>query len=147
MGRRQFNSIEDFTNNLHQGEISIVNFDGKPLPCIHIENQRYEEILAKVAGKKLAVDVLLDIFHDEKNVFVDINMTYQDYNIEENYLVYANDKKEFFQALATTGMIGLLPTNSSGANANIFMVQIPKLDAAQKAWEQINSIISKSNLK
>lgn len=147
MGRRQFDSIEDFTNNLHQGDISIVNFDGKPLPCIHIENQRYEEILAKVAGKKLAVDVLLDIFHDEKNVFVDINMTYQDYNIEENYLVYANDKKEFFQALATTGMIGLLPTNSSGANANIFMVQIPKLDAAQKAWEQINSIISKSNLK
>ncbi len=143
MGRRQFNSIYDFTNNLHQGEISIVNFDGKPLPCIHIENQRYDEILAKVAGKKLAVDVLLDIFHDGKNVFVDINMTYQDYNIEENYLVYANDKKEFFQALATTGMIGLLPTNSSGANANIFMVQIPKLDAAQKAWEQINSIISK----
>jgi hypothetical protein len=147
MGRRQFNSIEDFTNNLHQGEISIGNFDGKPLPCIHIENQRYDEILAKVAGKKLAVDVLLDIFHDGKNVFVDINMTYQDYNIEENYLVYANDKKEFFQALATTGIIGLLPTNSSGANANIFMVQIPKLDAAQKAWEQINSIISKSNLK
>ncbi|MGG6460353.1 MAG: hypothetical protein ACM3JQ_02890, partial [Candidatus Eiseniibacteriota bacterium] len=89
MGRRQFNSIDDFTNNLHQGEISIVNFDGKPLPCIHIENQRYEEILGKVAGKKLAVDVLLDIFHDGKNVFVDINMTYQDYNIEENYLVYA----------------------------------------------------------
>jgi hypothetical protein len=117
MGRRQFNSINDFTNNLHQGEISIVNFDGKPLPCIHIENQRYDEILAKVAGKKLAVDVLLDIFHDGKNVFVDINMTYQDYNIEENYLVYANDKKEFFQALATTGMIGLLPTNSSGAKA------------------------------
>ena len=143
MGRRQFNSIYDFTNNLHQGEISIVNFDGKPLPCIHIENQRYDEILAKVAGKKLAVDVLLDIFHDGKNVFVDINMTYQDYNIEENYLVYANDKKEFFQALATTGMIGLLPTNSSGANSNIFMVQIPKLDAAKKAWEQINSIISK----
>ena len=143
MGRRQFNSIYDFTNNLHQGEISIVNFDGKPLPCIHIENQRYDEILAKVAGKKLAVDVLLDIFHDGKNVFVDINMTYQDYNIEENYLVYANDKKEFFQALATTGMIGLLPTNSSGANANIFMVQIPKLDAAKKAGEQINSIISK----
>ena len=147
MGRRQFNSINDFTNNLHQGEISIVNFDGKPLPCIHIEKKRYEEILGKVAGKKLAVDVLLDIFHDGKNVFVDINMTYQDYNIEENYLVYANDKQEFFQALATTGMIGLLPTNSSGANANIFMVQIPKLDAAQKAWEQINSVISKSTLK
>lgn len=147
MGRRQFNSIDDFKNNLHQGEISIVNFDGKPLPCIHIEEKRYEEILGKVAGKKLAVDVLLDIFNDGKNVFVDINMTYQDYNIEENYLVYANDKQEFFQALAMTGMIGLLPTNSSGANANIFMVQIPKLDAAQKAWEQINSVISKSTLK
>lgn len=144
MGRRQFSSIKDFTNNLHQGEISIVNFDGKPVPCIYIDNQRYREILAKVAGKKLAVDVLLDIFHDGKNVFVDINMNYQDYYIEENYLVYANDKKEFFQALATTGIIGLLPTNPSGADANIFMVQIPRLEAAKKAWEQINFIISKS---
>jgi hypothetical protein len=144
MGRRQFSSMKDFTDNLHQGEISIVNFDGKPLPCIQIDNHRYREILTKVGGKKLAVDVLLDIFHDGKNVFVDINMTYLDYNIEENYLIYANDKKEFFQALARTGMIGLLPANLSEAEANIFMVQIPKLEAARKAWEQIYSIISKN---
>lgn len=136
--------MKDFTDNLHQGEISIVNFDGKPLPCIQIDNHRYREILTKVGGKKLAVDVLLDIFHDGKNVFVDINMTYLDYNIEENYLIYANDKKEFFQALARTGMIGLLPANLSEAEANIFMVQIPKLEAARKAWEQIYSIISKN---
>jgi hypothetical protein len=144
MGRRQFSSMKDFTDNLHQGEISIVNFDGKPLPCIQIDNHCYREILTKVGGKKLAVDVLLDIFHDGKNVFVDINMTYLDYNIEENYLIYANDKKEFFQALARTGMIGLLPANLSEAEANIFMVQIPKLEAARKAWEQIYSIISKN---
>jgi hypothetical protein len=136
--------MKDFTDNLHQGEISIVDFDGKPLPCIQIDNHRYREILTKVRGKKLAVDVLLDIFHDGKNVFVDINMTYLDYNIEENYLIYANDKKEFFQALARTGMIGLLPANLSEAEANIFMVQIPKLEAARKAWEQIYSIISKN---
>lgn len=145
MGKRKFNTTEEFINNLHNGEVSVINFDGKPLPCIHIDTERYRQILGKIAGKKLAVDILLDIFHDEKTVFVDIDMTYQGYGIEENYLLYANDKKEFFQALATTGIIGILPIDSS-STTEIFMVQIPKLAAAKSAWEQIKSIISKGQI-
>lgn len=144
MVRRKFQNLAQFFDNLHKGDISIMDFDEKPLPCMHIDDRRYMEIMRVVGGKKLAVDVLLDIFHDGKNVFVDIVMTYSDYNIEENYLIYANDKKEFFQALATTGMIGVLPTNQSMSGQDIFIIQLPRLDAAVNAWEQISSITSKN---
>jgi len=124
--------------------VSVVDFENKPLACIPIDNLKYVEIMGKIAGKKLAVDVVLDIFHDETNVFVDVNMTYLDYDIEENYLIHANDKKEFFRALATTGMIAILPNDSSSSNNNIFLIQIPRIDAVKRALDQIISITSKS---
>jgi len=143
MVRRKFHNLAEFSDNLHKGEISVMDFEGKPLPCIQIDDRRYSDILNAVAGRKLAVDILLDIFHDGKNAFVDIVMTYCDYNIEENYLVFANDKKEFFQALASTGMIGILPTNRAVSGQDIFLIQLPKLEAAINAWKQISSITEK----
>jgi hypothetical protein len=142
MVRRKFHNLAQFSDNLHKGEISVMDFNGRPLPCIQIDDRRYIDILTAVSGKKLAVDILLDIFQDGKNVFVDIVMTYCDYNIEENYLVFANDKKEFFQALASTGMIGILPTRAISGQ-DIFVIQLPKLEAAINAWEQISSITEK----
>lgn len=144
MQKRHFSNLKEFINNLHKGEVSVIDFENKPLACIRIDNQRYVEIMGKIAGKKLAVDVVLDIFHDETNVFVDVNMTYLDYDIEENYLIHANDKKDFFRALATTGLIAILPIDSSPSNNNIFLIQIPRIDAAKTAWDQIASITSKS---
>ena len=76
MVRRKFHNLAQFSDNLHKGEILVMDFDGKPLPCIQIDDRRYSDILNAVGGKKLAVDILLDIFHDGKNVFVDIVMTY-----------------------------------------------------------------------
>ena len=143
MQKRNFGNLDEFMNNLHMGEISVVDFENKPLACIRIDNQRYVEIMGRIAGKKLAVDVVLDIFHDETNVFVDVNLTYLGYDIKENYLIHANDKKDFFRALATTGLIAILPIDSSRSNNNIFLIQIPRIDAAKTAWDQIVSITSK----
>jgi hypothetical protein len=143
MQKRNFNSLKEFRNNLHKGEVSVIDFENKPLACIRIDNQRYIEIIGKIAGKKLAIDVVLDIFHDGTNVFVDVNMTYLDYDIEENYLINANDYKDFFRALATSGLIAILPIDSSPSNNNILMIQIPNIDAAKTAWDQIVSITSK----
>ena len=143
MVKRNFSNLKEFMNNLHKGEVSVVDFENEPLACIRIDNQRYVEIMGKIAGKKLAVDVVLDIFHDETNVFVDVNMTYLDYDIEENYLIHANDKKDFFRALAMTGLIAILPIESSSSNNNIFLIEIPRIDAAKTAWDQIVSITSK----
>jgi hypothetical protein len=142
MPKRFFNTLEDFKNNLHRYDASLIDYDGYPIPCINIDSQRYDEIIIKVAGKKLAVDVLLDLFHDTKHVFVDIMMTYLDYGFDENYLLYANEMPQFFEALANTGMIAIAPaTAQSASEGNLLVIQLPKKESALNAYNQMISII------
>jgi hypothetical protein len=50
---------------------------------------------------------------------------------------------EFFEALAESGMISLAPDSQGPTNSqNLFMIQLPKKDAAEHALE-----IIKANLK
>jgi len=142
MPKRFFNTLEDFKNNLHRYDASLIDYNGYPIPCINIDSQRYDEIIIKVAGKKLAVDVLLDLFHDTKHVFVDIMMTYLDYGFDENYLLYANEMPQFFEALANTGMIAIAPaTAQSASEGNLLVIQLPKKESALNAYNQMISII------
>jgi hypothetical protein len=63
--------------------------------------------------------------------------------INENYLLYANDMLDFFEALSNTGLIALAPNLSfAPSNSNIFMIQLPKKEAAENAFE-----IIKANIK
>ncbi len=107
MPKRFFNTFDDFKKNLHRYDASLIDYNGNSIPCIYINSNRYHDIIRKVAGKKLAVDVLLDLFHDSRHVFVDILMNYLDYGFDENYLFYANDMPQFFEALAKTGLIAI----------------------------------------
>ena len=142
MPKRFFNTWEDFKNNLHRYDASLIDYNGYPIPCINIDSKRYEEIIIKVAGKKLAVDVLLDLFHDTKHVFVDIMTTYLDYGFDENYLLYANEMPQFFEALANTGMIAIAPeTAQSASEGNLLVIQLPKKESALNAYNQIIGII------
>jgi len=142
MPKRFFNTLEDFKNNLHRYDASLIDYNGYPIPCINIDSQRYDEIIIKVAGKKLAVDVLLDLFHDTEHVFVDIMMTYLDYGFDENYLLYANEMPQFFEALANTGMIAIAPaTAQSASEGNLLVIQLPKKESALNAYNQVISII------
>ena len=142
MPKRFFNTWEDFKNNLHRYDASLIDYNGYPIPCINIDSKRYEEIIIKVTGKKLAVDVLLDLFHDTKHVFVDIMMTYLDYGFDENYLLYANEMPQFFEALANTGMIAIAPeTAQSASEGNLLVIQLPKKESALNAYNQIIGII------
>jgi len=142
MPKRFFNTLEDFKNNLHRYDTSLIDYDGNPIPCINIDSKRYDEIIKKVAGKKLAVDVLLDLFHDTKHVFVDILMTYLDYDFDENYLLYANEMLQFFEALANTGLIAIAPsTTGTVSEGNLLVIQLPKKDNAMNAYNQMIGII------
>ena len=142
MPKRFFNTLEDFKSNLHRYDASLIDYNGYPIPCINIDSKRYDEIIIKVAGKKLAVDVLLDLFHDTKHVFVDIMMTYLDYGFDENYLLYANEMPQFFEALANTGMIAIAPdTAQSASEGNLLVIQLPKKESALNAYNQIIGII------
>ena len=142
MPKRFFNTLEDFKNNLHRYDASLIDYNGNPIPCIQIDSKRYDEIIKKVAGKKLAVDVLLDLFYDTKHVFVDILMTYLDYDFDENYLVYANEMPQFFEALANTGLIAIAPsTTDTVSEGNLLVIQLPKKDSAMNAYNQMIGII------
>lgn len=143
MPKRYFYTLDDFRNNLHKHDASLIDYNENPIPCIQIESKRYDEIIRMVAGKKLAVDVLLDLFHDSKHVFVDLLMTYLDYGFDENYLLYANKMPEFFKALAETGLIAIAPSDSQNVSqGNLLVIQIPRKDSAESAYNQIMEIIN-----
>ena len=144
MPKRFFHTLDDFKKNLHEYDASLIDYNGNLIPCIQIDSNKYDEIIGKVAGKKLAVDVLLDLFHDSNHVFVDILMTYLDYGFDENYLFYANEMPQFFKALADTGLIAIAPSRTaSAAQGNLLVIQLPRKDRAQNAYNQMMEIISK----
>lgn len=145
MPKRFFNSLDDFKKNLHRYDASLIDYNGNAIPCINIDSKRYDEIIRKVAGKKLAVDVLLDVFHDSKHVFVDILMTYLDYGFDENYLFFANEMPQFFEALAKTGLIAIAPSSTdSASHGNLLVIQLPRKDSAEGAYTQMMEIINKA---
>lgn len=145
MPKRFFNSLDDFKKNLHRYDASLIDYNGNAIPCINIDSKRYHEIIRRVAGKKLAVDVLLDVFHDSKHVFVDILMTYLDYGFDENYLFFANEMPQFFEALAKTGLIAIAPSSTDSASqGNLLVIQLPRKDSAEGAYTQMMEIINKA---
>lgn len=146
MPKRYFHNIHDLRNNLHKEGASIIEYGEKNIPCIFINPDKYFKIIREVAGKRLVVDVMLDIFSDGRQIFIDIFMNYLDYDFSENYLFYANQMPEFFKCLSDTGIIAICPQgNRSTSESHILMIQIPKLDAAKKVYTEIINAIRNSN--
>jgi len=140
MPKRKFSTLEEFKANLHKEGATLVEFSGSKVPCIVLNHKMYEEMLKKVYGKKVRADTMLDIFYDGQDVFVDVQIKFLDTDFEENYLLYANNMIEFFEALAESGLVSLAPDSSVYTNSqNVFMIQLPKKDAAKKALEIIRS--------
>jgi hypothetical protein len=148
MTKRTFKNINDFLSNLHREGVTILNFDGRKIPCIYINPKKYDQIISETYGKKSAVDTLLNIFHSENDVFVDVEMKFLNIGLEENYLVYANDKLDFFEALSNTGLIALAPDPAfHHTTSNVFMIQLPKKHAAENALQIIKIIVATANTK
>ena len=140
MPKRNFTTLEEFKANLHREGATLVEFSGSKVPCILLDQKKYDDMLQKIYGKKVRADTLLDIFYDGQDVFVDVQIKFAGADFEENFLLYANDMLEFFDALAESGLISLAPDSSAYTNSqNVFMIQLPKKDAAEKALEIIKS--------
>ena len=140
---KPFDTLDDFVKNIHKEGSALIDFNGNKVPCIYINPTRYDEIMNAIHGKKLAVDTLLNIFHNGYDVFVDVQLKFLNIDINENYLLYANDMLDFFEALSNTGLIALAPNLSfAPSDSNIFMIQLPKKEAAENAFE-----IIKANIK
>ena len=143
MPKRTFSTLEEFKAHIHSEGASLVDFSGVKVPCILISSKKYEQILQNVYGKKVRTDTVLDIFYDGQNVFVDIQIKLMGTDFEENFLLYVNDMIEFFEALAESGMLSLAPDSLDRLDSqNLFIIQLPKKDAAEHALE-----IIKGNLK
>ena len=134
-----FQTLKEFFENLHKEGTGLLNYNGNKVPCIYVDSNKYEDIIISTSGKKMAVDTLLNIFHDGTHVFVDIQMKFLDSDREEYFLVFANDMLEFFEALSKTGLIAIVPQMEYYGNQNIFVIQIPKIESAEKAFEIIKS--------
>jgi len=53
---------------------------------------------------------------------------------------------EFFEALANTGLIAIAPSDSqSVSQGNMLVIQLPRKDSAESAYNQIMEIVNKTN--
>jgi hypothetical protein len=140
MPKRNFSTLEEFKAHLHIEGATLVEFDGKKVPCILLSQNKYDEFLQKMYGKKALFDTLLDIFYDGQDVFVDIQIKLRDADLDENFLLYGNDKLEFFEALAENGLMAFAPVSPTYTNSlNVPTIQLAKKDAAIQALEIIRA--------
>ncbi len=129
-------------------EITIFDFDGKPVPCIILEEKKYDEILSKVSGKALSINTDLNILQDGLgHVFVEVVLTFSQGGIVEKILVNANKDILFFESLAKTSMLALSSPKSSYGKDNVFMIQLPKPEKAEDALEIIEKGLKQSDTK
>ena len=107
MAKRNFRTLEEFKAHIHREGTTLIEFSGTKVPCILMSPKKYEEeVLHNIYNRKVRADTLLNIY-DGRDVFVDVQLKFLDTDFEQNFLLYANDMVEFFEALAESGMISL----------------------------------------
>ncbi len=119
-------------------EITSFDYNNSKVPCIILSEQRYLEIMKKVAGKPISVDTNLNILQDGLgHVFVEMVLTFSLGGMTEKILLNANSSLGFFESLAKTSMLALSSPSSDAGKENIFMIQLPKPEKAVNALEII----------
>ncbi|MEE9563725.1 MAG: hypothetical protein V3V69_02205 [Nitrosopumilaceae archaeon] len=119
-------------------EITSFDYNNSKVPCIILSEQRYLEIMKKVAGKPISVDTNLNILQDGLgHVFVEMVLTFSLGGMTEKILLNANTSLGFFESLAKTSMLALSSPSSDAGKENIFMIQLPKPEKAVNALEII----------
>ena len=131
------NEMKKLLEKVHP-EIASYDFNNSKVPCIILSEQRYLEIMKKVAGKPISVDTNLNILQDGLgHVFVEVVLTFSLGGITEKIWINANVSLDFFESLAQTSMLALSSPSSDAGKENIFMIQLPKPEKAVNALEII----------
>ena len=138
------NELNEFSKNSHK-DLSVEDFEGKQVPCIGFEGQKFDDMLNKVAGKPLSVDTNLNILQDGLgHVFVEMLLTFSHGGINEKILVNANEHLEFFESLAKNTMLAIASVNHP---EKIFMIQLPKPEKTYEALEIIKNGLANDHSK
>ncbi len=133
--KKNLNTFDDFVKSLQKLGYAIIDYHDTKIPCLYVEDQFFEQILKISYGNKMTIDTNLNIYDDGRHVFVEISFNFLNSHLEGNYLLYANENLDFFYNLATAGILGLSSTDRS--KSNVFFIQLPKKDRAEKAFEMI----------
>jgi len=137
--------LKKLSEQVHDG-VTTFDFEGKGVPCIILEERKYDEIISKVAGKSLAINTDLNILQDGLgHVFVEVVLTFSQDGIVEKLLINANKDLCFFESLAKTSMIALSSPKSTYGKDNVFMIQLPKPEKAENALEIIRRGLAQNN--
>ena len=130
------NELNELLKNSHK-DLSVEDFEGKNVPCIGFEGQKFDDMLNKVAGKPLSVDTNLNILQDGLgHVFVEMLLTFSEGGINEKILINANENLEFFESLAKNTMLAIASVDHP---EKIFMIQLPKPEKTNEALEIIKN--------
>jgi len=140
------NEMKKLLEKVHP-EITSYDYNNKKVPCIILSEQRYLEIMKKVAGKPISVDTNLNILQDGSgHVFVEVVLIFSLGGITEKIWINANTSLDFFGSLAQTSMLALSSPSSDAGKENIFMIQLPKPEKAVNALEIIKKgLLSETN--
>ena len=135
--------LEKFLSERHL-DVTLYDFEGKKVPCIVVDEKKFDNMMKNIAGKPVSVETNLNILQDGLgHVFVKITLQFSHGDIDEKFLIYANENIEFFEALAETTMLTLSSPNSQFGSTNVFMIQLPKPERAQNALEIIRKGLHK----
>jgi hypothetical protein len=129
--------IKKLMDQVHLG-ITSFNYNGTQVPCVILAEKKFDEIMAKIAGKPVSVDTNLNILQNGLgNVFVEVVLTFSHGDIEEKLLLYANESLDFFESLESTAMLALSSPHSQVGKENVFMIQLPRPEKITNALEII----------
>ena len=138
------NELNELLKNSHK-DLSVEDFEGKNVPCIGFEGQKFDDMLNKVAGKPLSVDTNLNILQDGLgHVFVEMSLTFSEGGINEKILINANKNLEFFKSLAKNTMLAIASVDHP---EKIFMIQLPKPEKTNEALEIIKNGLENTSSK
>ncbi|MDE1872924.1 MAG: hypothetical protein KGH99_05550 [Thaumarchaeota archaeon] len=128
--------LEELLTQRHK-DVTLFDFEGKKVPCIIMEEKRFDDIMKAIVGKPVSVETNLNILQDGLgHVFVKMTLHFSQ-EIEEKVLLYANESFDFFEALTETSMLALSSPHSEYGRSNVFMIQLPKPEKTADALEII----------
>lgn len=129
--------LKNLSAKVHDG-VTTFDFEGKYIPCIILDERKYDQMISKVAGKSLAINTDLNILQDGLgHVFVEIILTFSQGEIVEKLLIDASKDLFFFESLAKTSLLAISSPKSQYGKDNVFMIQLPKPEKAENALEII----------
>ncbi|PHY09433.1 MAG: hypothetical protein CK527_02210 [Nitrosarchaeum sp.] len=129
--------LKNLSAKVHDG-VTTFDFEGKDIPCIILDERKYDQMISKVAGKSLAINTDLNILQDGLgHVFVEIILTFSQGEIVEKLLIDASKDLFFFESLAKTSLLAISSPKSQYGKDNVFMIQLPKPEKAENALEII----------